>query len=220
MEQGTLSITFKYIKMEQNLSDIRLLFFDTETTGLPKDFYAPVRNTRNWPHVVQLSWIVTDGFGKTLDTQDFIIKPCRWKIPLSASRIHGITTEVAKEKGTPIKKVLDLFLSAVTNAQMIIAHNIGFDRSVIESELFRNKLEYDLCHKNCYDTMLETTEFCAIERWNGEFKWPRLQELHMCLFGKSFKDAHNSLADVKATKKCFFELAHINFLDIIKEVNF
>ena len=57
-------------------------------------------------------------------------------------------------------------------------------------------------------TMSSTTDFVQAS-WNsyyGEWKWPKLQELHFKLFKTHFENAHNAMADVEATIKCFFEL--------------
>ena len=51
------------------------LFFDTETTGLPKDFKIPRYVVSNWPRLVQLSWIVTDENGNKLKSGDHIVRP-------------------------------------------------------------------------------------------------------------------------------------------------
>lgn len=51
------------------------LFFDTETTGLPRDYNAPSSDTDNWPRMVQLSWIMADGKGAEVATGNYIIRP-------------------------------------------------------------------------------------------------------------------------------------------------
>lgn len=58
-------------------------------------------------------------------------------------------------------------------------------------------------------TMERTTNWCAIPNPNsyyGGYKYPKLQELYAKLFGENFTDAHDALADIRATKKCYFEL--------------
>ena len=75
------------------------LFFDTETTGLPKRWNAPVTDLENWPRLVQLAWIMYDDRGNMLESRDVIVKPEGFTIPPEASRVHGITTLVAREKG-------------------------------------------------------------------------------------------------------------------------
>ncbi len=34
------------------------VFFDTETTGLPLNWKAPVTELENWPRLIQLAYIV------------------------------------------------------------------------------------------------------------------------------------------------------------------
>ena len=36
------------------------LIFDTETTGLPKRWDAPITDTDNWPRCIQIAWQLHD----------------------------------------------------------------------------------------------------------------------------------------------------------------
>ena len=85
------------------------LTFDTETTGLPKNFKAPVSDTDNWPRLVQLAWQVNDGSGKLLTNKNYIIIPEGYTIPFNAEKVHGISTDIAKESGIKLKEVLKIF---------------------------------------------------------------------------------------------------------------
>ena len=85
------------------------LFFDTETTGLPKRWNAPVTDVDNWPRLVQLAWIVYDDQGQIMKTRDVMVRPEGFTIPFEASRVHGITTAIALEKGWPIQEVMEEF---------------------------------------------------------------------------------------------------------------
>jgi len=40
----------------------------------------------------------------------------------------------------------------------------------------------------------------------GVIKWPKLIELHEKLFNEPFANAHDAMADISATRRCFFEL--------------
>ena len=57
------------------------LFFDTETTGVPKNYKAPPSDLLNWPRVVQLAWVVTDEQGRELKATNHIIRPDGFVIP-------------------------------------------------------------------------------------------------------------------------------------------
>lgn len=189
----------------------RILFFDTETTGLPRNYNAPVSDLDNWPRLVQLSWIVTDANGDEFKVKDFIIKPDGFTIPDDSSKVHGITTEIALRDGNPLQKVLAEFVSDIETADMIVGHNVEFDKKIVGAEFLRCKIQSKALDKRTVCTMKSSTNYCALPGKYG-YKWPTLQELHNKLFGESFEDAHNSLNDIKATKKCFFELREIGII--------
>lgn len=181
------------------------LFFDTETTGLPLNYNAPITNLDNWPRLVQLSWILTDSEGKELRIKDFIIKPDGYTIPDESTKVHGISTEIAQREGSSLSTVLSEFISDLESADSIVGHNIDFDKKVIGAEFIRAGMNEGKLSKPTICTMKSSTDYCKIPGKYG-YKWPTLQELYNILFSESFDDAHNSLNDIKATKKCFFEL--------------
>ena len=92
----------KYDKEEHNY----YLFFDTETSGLPKDYKQPASNLINWPRLVQLAWLLYDSQGHELSRRNYIIKPENFIISAGATRIHGITQKEAIEKGADLEDVL------------------------------------------------------------------------------------------------------------------
>lgn len=184
----------------------KYLFFDTETTGLPRDYEAPASDTLNWPRMVQLSWILTDSQGNVLSVHDCIVRPDGFEIPEQAASIHGITTERAMREGAPLDSVLTVFLQTLDSAEYIVGHNIYFDIHVVDSEFVRRGVDASLARMKAYCTMLAGTDYCKLPGNYGHYKWPKLQELHKKLFGTEFDDAHNSAADVDATCKCFWEM--------------
>lgn len=181
------------------------LFFDTETTGLPMNYHAPLEDLGNWPRLVQLAWLVYDKKGEKTAQGDFIIKPEGFIIPEQASGVHGITTERALAEGIDLKETLLNFADAIRENQIIIAHNMSFDEKIIGAEFLRKRILHDLFNTIRVCTKEEATDYCQIPG-NYGYKWPRLDELHTKLFGKNFEDAHNALADVEACARCFFEL--------------
>ncbi|PLX27201.1 3'-5' exonuclease [Candidatus Parcubacteria bacterium] len=181
------------------------LFFDTETTGLPKLYNAPITDTDNWPRLVQIAWSLHDKKGKELAKHESIIKPDGFKIPKQASDVHGITTERASKEGIELESALDQFIWALKESEHLVAHNIRFDEKIIGAELVRKGFNHALMNKNKICTMLASTKYCEIPGRYG-FKWPTLTELHEKLFEEDFPDAHNALVDVEAMVRCFFEL--------------
>jgi DNA polymerase III alpha subunit (gram-positive type) len=184
------------------------LFFDTETTGLPRNYRAPVSDLNNWPRLVQLAYLYYDASGNKIAEGDFIIRPDGFTISKGASQIHGITTEKALRDGQPIAGILKQFNSMVEEAEFLVAHNMAFDEMIMGSELLRNGMQNSLADKVKICTMKQTTAFCGLIGGYG-YKWPKLSELHYKLFRTGFADAHNASADISITAKCFWELRRI-----------
>lgn len=113
------------------------LIFDTETTGLPRNFNAPITDTSNWPRVVQLAWQLHDELGNIVEHKDFLIRPTDFTIPFDAERIHGISTELAKQGGDELEDVLFIFKKVLQKAKFIVGHNLKFDVNVMGCEFVR-----------------------------------------------------------------------------------
>lgn len=181
------------------------IIFDTETTGLPRNPFAPASNTRNWPRLVQLSWILEDDKRTRISEGDYIIRPDGFTIPQKVTRIHGISQERAEREGIPLSTAIEMFMKDFNMATLAVGHNIAFDKRVVAAELIRLGMEDTVSSKPSYCTMLHGREVCKITGMFG-YKCPKLQELHKALFGCNFDNAHNSAADAAATEECFFKL--------------
>lgn len=184
------------------------LIFDTETTGLPKNFNAPITDTDNWPRCIQIAWQLHDDMGKLVEHQDYIIKPEGFNIPYDSEQIHGISTDLAEQEGVPLKEVLEKFNAALAKTKFIVGQNLGFDVNIMGSEFYRMEMPTSMMEVPVLDTCTETTaQLCQIPGGRGgKFKLPTLTELHENLFGEAFGEAHNATADVEATTRCFLEL--------------
>lgn len=181
------------------------LFFDTETTGIPKNWKAPVTDLPNWPRMVQLAWLVYSPAGEKLAAYNYIIKPEGFIIPEEVVKVHGITTERALLEGVELQQVLNAFMADIASSAFLVAHNISFDEKIVGAEFLRKHLPNVLQHKKKICTMNGSVDFCAIKGPYGN-KWPKLTELHTKLFGTGFEEAHNALIDIEATARCFWEL--------------
>ena len=201
-------IASEIFKIKQNDRPL-YLFFDTETTGVPKDYKAPIADLNNWPRLVQLAWILCDENGKQLASYNQIIKPDGFNIPTDASNVHKITTDIAIAQGVDLSEALKQFVEVTQLANIIIVHNVGFDIKILGAELLRIHSDFQIMNKPSMCTMLSSVNYCAIpnnQNWGEKYKWPKLQELHKKLFGYEFDDAHDAMADIQATQKCFFEM--------------
>ena len=187
------------------------LIFDTETTGLPKSWNAPITDTDNWPRCIQIAWQLHDEMGNVIEHNDFLIKPDNFNIPYDAERIHGISTELAEEQGISLNECLLLFNEVLDKTKFIVGQNLNFDLNIMGCEFHRLGLETKMNSLPVLDTCTEKTALmCQIPGGRGgKFKLPTLTELHHHLFGIGFGDAHNATADVEATTRCFLELIRL-----------
>ncbi|SHI38941.1 DNA polymerase III subunit alpha [Algibacter luteus] len=187
------------------------LIFDTETTGLPKRWDAPITDTDNWPRCIQIAWQLHDDMGNCIESQDFLVKPEGFNIPYDAEKIHGISTELAQEQGIPLAEVLEKFNEALGKTKFVVGQNVKFDLNIMGAEFVRGNVENPLQELPVLDTCTEhTAEMCQIPGGRyGKFKLPTLTELHEFLFNEPFDEAHNATADVEATTRCFLELIRL-----------
>ena len=183
------------------------LIYDTETTGLPNNWKAPLSDSDNWPRMVQLAWQVHDKTGKLIEVKNYIIKPEGYEIPYSTVKVHRITTERALEQGVDLKTVLEEFQEVVKQCDFVVGHNISFDLSIVGAELLRKGMSNFFEKFPSIDTKEFGTDFCAIpNKKGGRYKWPTLGELYQKLFNEPIIEAHNAAADVEATTRCFLEM--------------
>ncbi|WP_395045959.1 DNA polymerase III subunit alpha [Flavobacterium sp.] len=184
------------------------LIFDTETTGLPRSWSAPITDTDNWPRCIQIAWQLHDEMGNLIEHQDYLVKPEGFNIPYDAERIHGISTELAMEQGVSLQEVLEKFNIALSKTKFIVGQNVGFDVNIMGCEFHRANMGSDMVKMPVLDTCTEVTASLLKLPGGrgGRFKLPTLTELHQYLFKVPFSEAHNATADVEATTRCFLEL--------------
>ncbi len=184
------------------------IIFDTETTGLPRNWNAPITDIDNWPRVIQIAWQVHSDMGELIESKDYLIRPDGFNVPSNSEQIHGISTDLACQKGEQLKDVLEEFNEALRGADFIVGHNVDFDLNVWGCEYYRLGIENRMANMPILDTCTEATaNLCQITGGKGgRFKKPKLSELYFYLFHENFAEAHNATADVEATTRCFLEL--------------
>lgn len=187
------------------------LFFDTETTGIPRNYKAPASDLRNWPRLVQLAWLLADDAAKEAASGECIVKPEGFTIPEDAVKIHGITTAMAARKGVALEAVLAEITPNIEKASALVAHNIAFDEKVLGAELLRAGYPNVVESKERICTMRGATKYCRLPGQYG-YKWPTLQQLHTRLFSEPFEGAHRALTDVRACARCYFELKRLKVM--------
>ena len=183
------------------------LIFDTETTGLPTNYNAPITDLDNWPLIVELAWMLVDEDYNILKKEDYIINTYLPLDPI-VQEITNITDDMIKE-GHLIRKVLRKFKEDLDNTDMVIAHNITFDIRVIGAEFIRHNLDIDdFDDKHYFCTMKKSTPILKLNSPYApiQYKWPKLQQVYNYYFGKDFEGSHRAISDVEATLKCYKEI--------------
>ncbi len=189
----------------------RILFFDTETTGLPKDRNLnAILQRGNWPDLVSISWIVYDG-GVQVKKESHIIRPQGWNIPADAAKIHGITDEIAHEQGVSLRDVLHTFTTDLQGCKYVVAHNMEFDRNVLHAA-YKWRLNADPREFWPYEAEICTMVLSRDElrlpakypKPNDPFKMPRLDELYEATFNaKAPAGAHSADRDTEVLVAIF-----------------
>lgn len=198
---------------------MKILVFDTETTGLPIGRNPSVKDVDMWPHIIQISFILYETV--TVDIiacEDHIIKldPSVYISPESV-RIHGITRSQSTRKGIPLKTAISDFNRALNMADWVVGHNISFDKRMVMAESNRLNVPQHFTKGNGsgikeYCTMMNAIELCQIEATgrNGKmyYKYPKLHELHQYLFDVMPNGTHDSMGDVLICLRCYGVMKH------------
>ena len=198
-----------------------ILFFDTETTGIPDRSAKWDVDFNDYPHIVQIAWV----FGDVAESH--IIRPDVWEIPDETVAVHGITTEYAKEHGEPFVFVMDRFIAFAKKAGLLCGHNIHFDTGIVKANILRelgheyynaNDVEQALFKGKRIDTMRPTMKWVDARMANGRLKFPNLGELYArCFPGETFP-AHDALEDTKAVVRCLPVILELGLVELkVKE---
>jgi DNA polymerase-3 subunit epsilon len=175
------------------------LFFDTETSDLPDYRSGPGKHQ---PHVVQLCAVLVDG--TTQETLTTLVQPAGWAIHPGAQDVHGISVERALAEGVPIAQAVESFDAMLRRAGLAVAHNVKFDRLLMDSEYLR--LGRKAAWPPTFCTMEACTDILKIPNFRG-YKWPTLEQAYRHFFKRPLTGAHDAGADVQACRAIFDQLA-------------
>lgn len=185
---------------------MNVLFFDTETTGLP--IWKEPSDHPDQPHIVDVSCELWDG-DAVADSFDAIIN-IGIPIPPEMTAIHGITDEMAQAEGIPALEMVDRFLGLVSKADLIVGHNVSFDIRMMRIAAARTMGEKWDNPLPIFCTMRKSTNHCRIlsskPRHPEDWKWPNLGEAVRHFFGEDHADAHRARPDMEAARRIYFHL--------------
>lgn len=203
---------------------MKVLVFDTETNGLPEDKFESIFNVDKFPYIMQISYILYDDESfNIIKVGDKYVNNV--EIKEESFKINKITKEMV-DNGENIKNVLTDFINVVKECDILVGHNYNFDKKIVMVECVRNKLfykfNYILKQKQYYCTMRNSKEICKIPSIYkiGDFKLPKLIELHEYLFKEQIKTdkLHNSLVDCIFTLKCYIMMIkNVNIFNLNNE---
>jgi DNA polymerase-3 subunit epsilon len=184
-----------------------ILFFDTETTG--KADFRSGPEAPHQPRLVQFAGVLCDDECNEISSANIIIRPDGFTIPQEASDIHGITTEIALERGVDCSAARTIYRRWWHASSLVTAHNVSFDLLMMDIEMCRKFGDQKWGEpRDTFCTMQSMTPICKLPGNYGDFKWPKLQEAHKYCFGDEFDDAHDAMADVRACIRVYRWLKH------------
>lgn len=194
----------------------KILILDTETTGLPADMKAPYTDVDNWPHMLSVAWGIFDENGTLLRKANYIVAP---RIGVSnspeAMAVNNITPAYQKEHGSECWQIVNSLRVAMDTADVIVAHNVAFDKNIIGAEFARLKMQMPdrhwFCTKEDIGNLLNLPPTPAQKKYRPEitYKQPRLDELYQFLFNTPIpgrEEYHGAEQDAAACAACFWEL--------------
>jgi DNA polymerase III epsilon subunit-like protein len=207
---------------------MKVLIFDTETTGLPTERNVSIMDVEKWPYIIQLSYILYDSEARELiEMKDDLIKiPLDVEITPGSEAIHHISRLMCQATGIDINDAINCFHKALDKADVVVGHNISFDKRLVMVECKRLKkyqrFTVNGIKKEEFCTMKKGSDVCRIEvtSSSGEkyYKYPTLSELHFKLFDTLPKGTHNALADILICLRCYIKMT--GDVDFVTDVDF
>lgn len=191
-----------------------ILFFDTETTGFFQD-RLPIDDPSQ-PYVVQLAAQLCEDNGEAVAGISLIVDPgieAGVDIPAQASNVHGITNDRALKLGVTMEFALSAFQHLYARADMIVAHNIKFDKGVMEAAIARQYRRIRPITKKLFCTMETASPIIKLpptDRMRAagmdKPKPPKLEECIRHFFNEDLDGAHDAMIDVAACRRVYLHL--------------
>lgn len=208
----------------------KYLIVDTETSSLPITYTAPYTDSDHWPRIIQLAWELCWEDGTTIKKVCELIQPDGWRFPTGKFWVeNGFNEADSMLNGLPIKGLLIDLAVAMCQADVLVAHNLSFDKPIIEAEMWRYKIFPKTIYKEMVDnfqppfkfrsdtiklkkecTKLLSTPIVKLPGFNGSYGWPKLEVAYEFMMGKPFIDGHDAGQDVQACKEIYLWIQNLN----------
>lgn len=181
---------------------MKAFLFDTETTGLISNRKLKLKQQ---PHVIEFYGCFADlKKGKVISEYNTFIKPPDPSLVTpEITRITGITYDEHLKDAPAFSEVVGDIFGRVQKAPILIAHNLSFDKEMldIEAERLEKKIKWP---KKLLCTVEQTINIKGF-RLN-------LSGLHEHLFGEPFAGAHRAKIDTAALMRCCVKLVKMGVL--------
>ena len=167
------------------------LVFDTETTGLLAPRAARISRQPN----------IIEFYGQVVNIPTVDVPPHHYlffpgaKLPPAITAITGLRDSDLKDK-PPFRSRAKKIVALIESVDIVVAHNLSFDKRIIEANLKRDEL----------DAPVWPREICTVEATEHLYgRRMSLSDLYKEIFDDTFK-AHRAKADVEALVKIFNKL--------------
>lgn len=178
-----------------------LLFYDTETTGLP--VWTEPSESEVQPHIVELgALVVCTASHEIVHSLSLIIRPDGWEIPAEVTDVHGITTERARQVGVPEAFAVETFWRLHAAVGLRVAYNEQFDARILRIALKRFGSE------ELAEQFKAAPAACAMRRTQKVLggRNPKLADAYQQIVGEPMAGAHSAYGDCLATAKLWRHL--------------
>ena len=185
------------------------LFFDLETTGLPKqidfDTWYPPKDVEkyNESRIIEIGILLVHK-GKIIETYNSLVKPENFiSLKPIITKITGITDEDILNEGKGLSEVINDIQPILDKATVINSYNINFDYNILLSELYRK--EDKITIKKLMDKNKECTLKLAT-KYLGREKYPKLEYVYKVLFNEDPKQDHRAFGDAILCKDVYYKI--------------
>lgn len=163
----------------------KIAVFDTETTGVD-----PTE-----ARLVTAFVGLLDAHGDMERGTDWLADP-GVEIPEQAAAVHGITTEVARAEGEPVRDVLEKVVASLNwiarNGIALVIYNAPYDLTLIDAECRRHGVTPPQIGPQVIDPLVIDR---AVDRYR---KGKRTLTDTAAVYGVDLLDAHDAAADAMA----------------------
>ncbi len=183
---------------------MKIIIFDTETTGLPLPLAAPLEKQ---PKIIELGLVVVEG-GEVVETHNWLVDPGE-QITEQITKITGITNE--ELAGQPrFVEIADRVSAIFADADIAIAHNAPFDTKLVNFEYARLGAEFKW----------PAEIICTVQEFKHVIgKRPKLTELYQHFLGQELAQTHRAIDDAMALFECLKAAKFFEMLDPTEETD-